>query len=75
MNTPHELNLVWSKGLLKNLDFFILLVHQTTVAGYGAGLQWNDPDIADVWPFQPKIISDADKNLPLLANFKHSSPR
>ena len=39
------------------------------VAGHGTGLRWNDPDIAVVWPFQPQIISDADKNLPLLAEF------
>lgn len=40
------------------------------VGGHGAGLRWDDPDIGIDWPFAPKLMSDADKALPTLAQFE-----
>jgi dTDP-4-dehydrorhamnose 3,5-epimerase len=35
-----------------------------------AGIRWNDPDIAIDWPVRdPAVISDRDRNLPLLRDF------
>ena len=33
------------------------------------GLAWNDPALAIAWPAEPKILSEHDRNWPLLANF------
>lgn len=33
------------------------------------GLAWNDPALAIAWPAEPKILSERDRNWPLLANF------
>lgn len=34
--------------------------------GRGAGLRWNDPDIAIAWPADPQFLSEGDQQLPYL---------
>ncbi|MWV26695.1 dTDP-4-dehydrorhamnose 3,5-epimerase family protein [Aurantiacibacter rhizosphaerae] len=33
------------------------------------GVRWDDPDIAVPWPMQPEVMSERDRNLPLVAQF------
>ena len=33
---------------------------------YDGNIRWDDPDIGIEWPFEPSILSDKDKNAPLL---------
>ena len=33
---------------------------------YDGNIRWDDPDIAIEWPFKPTILSDKDRNAPLL---------
>ena len=37
-----------------------------------SGLRWNDPDIGIAWPVEPRIISDRDRALMSLAEFRAS---
>lgn len=37
---------------------------------YERGIRWNDPDLKIVWPVRQPLLSDKDKNLPLLKNQK-----
>ena len=37
-------------------------------SGHGAGLRWNDPEIAVAWPASPKIVSHADQSQPFLSD-------
>jgi dTDP-4-dehydrorhamnose 3,5-epimerase len=37
---------------------------QDHVPGHAAGLRWNDPGIGIVWPGEPAILSEADRNWP-----------
>lgn len=53
-----------------------LTLEQDSVVGYhisvdydtasAGGLRWSDPDIAIDWPFEPDVISDRDRALPML---------
>jgi dTDP-4-dehydrorhamnose 3,5-epimerase len=35
--------------------------------GIEKGIRWDDPDIAIAWPFAPSVLSDRDRDLPVLA--------
>jgi dTDP-4-dehydrorhamnose 3,5-epimerase len=34
------------------------------------GIRWDDPDIGVAWPLRPTTMSERDRHLPSLANFK-----
>jgi dTDP-4-dehydrorhamnose 3,5-epimerase len=46
-----------------------LLYHMSTayVAELSAGVRWNDPDLAIIWPVKEPALSDRDASLPTLA--------
>ena len=38
------------------------------VSGAGAGVRWDDPELAIAWPRPPAVVGQADKALPTLAS-------
>lgn len=46
------------------------VVHYSISAFYepsaGKGFRWNDPSVGIAWPFEPILINDRDRNLPVL---------
>ena len=43
---------------------------QAFVPGHGAGIRWNDPDIAIQWPREPIVINERDATYPGIASLK-----
>jgi dTDP-4-dehydrorhamnose 3,5-epimerase len=54
------------------------LVHYACTAVYDAGgdrvLAWNDPDVGIDWPVQPQVVSDRDRQAPLLRDIEPVRP-
>jgi dTDP-4-dehydrorhamnose 3,5-epimerase len=46
----------------------LYMIDQEHVPGLGRSLRWDDPDLAIRWPLTPTIMSDNDRQAPLLRN-------
>jgi dTDP-4-dehydrorhamnose 3,5-epimerase len=44
----------------------LYMIDKEHVPGLGRSLRWDDPDLAIRWPFAPAIMSDNDRQAPLL---------
>jgi dTDP-4-dehydrorhamnose 3,5-epimerase len=51
------------------LHYSISVEYEQTAA---AGLRWDDPDVGIAWPLVPRIISERDRSLMSLRQFRAS---
>ena len=57
-------------GIAEEDSVVIYLVEGQHVPSAETGIRWDDPDLAIRWPLQPTLISEKDKNWPLLKEIR-----
>jgi dTDP-4-dehydrorhamnose 3,5-epimerase len=62
-------------GLLTLVDNAEVLyfINGTYAPEHAAGVRWNDPAVGIDWPLEPDVLSDRDRNYPLLPKTSNST--